>query len=162
MRPHPSLAVAPLLIALLAACGGSSGATKAAPSPSPVPSSTAPADAAAAQAEVTKNWESFFNGQAPAAEKPGLLQDSAKLGAALSLAAKNPDVGKTSATVKAVTFTSPSEASVTYDILSAGKVVLPGAGGKAVLDAGTWKVSAQTFCQLTTLASGQTAIPGCS
>ena len=151
-----------LLVLTLAGCGGDEDTSDTA-NPSPSPSSAAPsADPAADEAEVRTAWEGFFDGSQPPASKLALLERSAELGEALARAGKDPNSSKSAAKVQAVSFVSPTEASVTYDILSAGTVVLPGAMGKAVKEDGAWKVSAQTFCQLTTLSSGQASIAGCS
>ena len=153
-----------VLVLTLAGCGGDDdGADTANPQPSAAPTSAAPAaDPAKDEAEVKAAFEGFFDGSQPPASKLALLERSAELGEALALAGKDPNSSKSAAKVQAVSFVSPTEASVTYDILSAGTVVLPGAMGKAVKEDGAWKVSAQTFCQLTTLSSGQASIAGCS
>ena len=151
-----------VLVLTLAGCGGDDDGADTA-NPSPAPSSAAPsADPAKDEAEVKAAFEGFFDGTQPPASKLALLERSGELGEALALAGKDPNAAKSSAKVQAVSFVSPTEASVTYDILSAGTVVLPGAMGKAVKEDGAWKVSAQTFCQLTTLSSGQASIAGCS
>ena len=66
-----------------------------------------------------------------------------------------------SAVVKDVTFTSPTEATVTYDLMINGQAVLAGSTGKAVKVDGTWKVSQLTFCTLTALAASGKTVPGC-
>lgn len=164
MRRTSALLVAVLAALTVSACG-SDGDTKAASSPSPSveasPSTSGPADPVAAEVEVRKAWEGFFNGAAPAAGRAAFLERAGDLAPALALAGKDPNAGKTSAKVTAVAFSSATEATVTYDLSSAGTVVLPGAQGKAVIEGGAWKVSAQTFCQLTALAAAGKAVPGC-
>lgn len=152
------LLVLPLLALTLAGCGGDD---EPAAQKSSAPA-TAPADPTAATAEVKTSWAAFFDGSKPSADRAGLVQDGETLAQAMVLAGKDPNASKTRATVKTVAFSSPTEAAVTYDLSSAGTVVLPGAQGKAVLDDGTWKVSKQTFCQLVNLAAGGTPVPGCS
>jgi len=165
--------VAGLGVALLAGCGGSScGKATAAdatstPSASSSASATAaanqPADPAKAKAEITANWEKFFDPATPQATAASLLQNAAQLQQALEVAAKAKKPGQElSAKVKDVTFTSPTEATVTYDLLINGSPVLAGSTGKAVLDGGTWKVSQVTFCTLTALAASGQPVPGCS
>jgi hypothetical protein len=154
-----------LVVALLATavplsgCGG--GGTKTA-APTPTVAATAPADPVAAAAEVKTSWAAFFDGSKPAAQRVPLLQDGEQLGQALALGAKDPNASKLTAEATAVTFTSPTQASVVYKLLAAGTVLLPNATGTAVYDGGRWKVSKQTFCQLIQLGQGSTPVPGCS
>lgn len=159
-----------LSIALIAGCGGSSGGNNTADKTTPSPSTTtasapanAPADPAAAKQQITTNWQKFFAPDTPEATAASLLQNADKLQQALAIAAKAKTGGtKTSANVKSVTFTSPTEATVTYDLLVNGTVALAGSTGKAVLVDGTWKVSQTTFCTLTALAASGKPVPGCS
>lgn len=174
-RPARVLVIAGVSLAMLAACGGSddtasssgsssgSASGSVASEDSSPSAAAAPADPVAAEAEVRKNWETFFLTGNPPETSLALLEDADQLGEALQIAAKLRDPNaKQSAAVKKVTFTSETEADVTYDLSIGGTVVLPGAQGKAVLQDGTWKVSRTTFCTLTALgAQGQT-IPGCS
>jgi len=149
----------------LSACGSddddSAGAT-ASPSSVATVAANGPADPVKAEAEVRAAWEGFFDGAAPAAGKAALIEGAAALAPALAIAGKDPNAAKTSAKVTTVAFTSATEAKVTYDLSSAGAVVLPGAEGKAVVEGGKWKVSKQTFCQLAGLRAGGAAVPGCS
>ena len=87
----PALGLA--LAATMAACSSSStssataepsSAASAASSPSAVPSapasSSSPAAASGnAKAQITANWETFFDGQTPAAKKITLLQNGAEV-----------------------------------------------------------------------------------
>lgn len=150
-----------LLVLALMGCGSDDDSTVA--QPSAAPTSAAPmTDPVADEAEVRAAYEGFFDGSKPPETKLALLERSSELGEALALAGKDPNATKASAKVQGVAFISPTEATVTYDILSSGQVVLPGAMGKAVKEDGAWKVSAQTFCQLTALSAGQTTIAGCT
>ena len=154
------LVVAVLLAVVpLAGCGGGDSDTKA--SATPTASATAPSDVTTAQAEVKTSWTAFFDGASAPAERTTLVQGGADLAAALALAAKDPNARKTTARVDGVVFTSPTEATVTYTLLSGGTPVLKGATGTAVLEGGTWKVSKQTFCGLVSLSAPGKAIPGC-
>jgi hypothetical protein len=129
---------------------------------SPTPPATAPSDPAAATQQVTKNWEAFFAPATPTQERLGYLEDAPKLGAAIDAAAKTQAVsGPQSAKVVSVTFTKPTEATVTYQLLINNQVVLPNATGKAVLVDNVWKVSKVTFCSLVQLGAPGTPIPGC-
>ncbi len=153
------------LVALpLAGCGGGSepaAAKTQAPAPTTAPA-TAPADVAAATAEVKANWAAFFDGSKPGAQRAALIEDGAHMAAAIAAGAKSPGANATRSTVTAVSFTSPTDAAVTYNLAVSGKNVLTGAQGKAVLDQGQWKVSKFTFCQLLKLGSGGAPVPGCA
>ena len=53
-----------------------------------------------------------------------------------------------------VTVTSPTQATVGYNIVLAGQTALGGQSGTAVLQDGTWKVGLASFCGLLTLEAG--------
>jgi hypothetical protein len=159
MRPLiPALGLAALVA--VAGCGASSSGGAAALAPSTA--STAASQAQAISA-ITTAWTTFFHtGTKPAAAEQ-LLQNGAKMGPAIKVAAKVEKQSKITedAKVSKVTFTSPTAAVVTYDLLSHGHVLLPGATGQAVLESGQWKVSQSTFCTLVGLAASGKKIPGC-
>lgn len=125
---------------------------------------TAPADQATAKNQVTANWEKFFDPSTPIPEKASLLQNGDALLPVLQGFSQDPRVGQVKAKVTDVTFTSPTGATVTYELSLQGTVVEPSATGQAVLENGTWKVSRSTLCGLLTQAGGAsgTPIPGCS
>jgi len=136
-------------------------ATTPATTVAPTPSTTAAFDQAAAQAQIIANWEKFFTPGTPVAERVALLQNGSALQAAIEQSATNPLQQQATAKVTQVTFTSPTEATVTYDVYLNGAVALPNSQGMAVLEGGTWKVAQQSFCSLISLGvSGP--IPGCS
>ncbi|MFF8770871.1 hypothetical protein [Kitasatospora sp. NPDC015120] len=128
------------------------------------PGATAPADPAAATTQITGNWQKFFDPATPIPEKASLLQNGEMLLPVLQGFAQDPRVGQVKARVTDVAFTSPTEATVTYELSLQGSVVEPAATGQAVLDGGTWKVSRGTLCGLLVQAAGATGtpIPGCS
>ncbi|WP_405010571.1 hypothetical protein [Kitasatospora sp. NBC_01539] len=176
-RRRPATAAAALLAALAlgltAACssdssgsgspsaGASATATASASPASPAsPAGSAPADVEAAKAQVTANWEKFFDPATPIADKAAVLQNGAALAPALQGFAADPRVGQVKADVTAVDFTSATEATVTYTLSLQGNVVQPAATGTAVLDDGTWKVSTKSLCGLVAQAGGAT-VPGC-
>ena len=144
MRTRSFVAVIAMGLAL-AACGGGGQST------------------ADAQKEISANWTSFFNGaNSDTTAKAKLLQDASTLQAAIAAAAANPTEKAVSANVKSVELlkgnsctsiglTSPC-AKVTYDIVSNGNTLLPGATGNAVRQKGKWVVSKGTFCSLLSLA----------
>lgn len=154
-----------LALAVLTGCGddtddtgsanSSAGSSGSAGSASPAAESTAPADAAAAQADVEENYKLFFeNGD------PTLLEDGEQLTEAIAQLGGMAETK--SATVTSVTFTGSDSADVVYDLIVDGEPALPGATGTAVLVDDTWKVSKDTFCTLSTLASGGAPAEGCS
>jgi hypothetical protein len=67
-----------------------------------------------------------------------------------------------SAKVTAVHLTSPTQATVTYDIFLGGKPALSNQTGTAVYQDGIWKVGDVSFCQLLKLENGGTAPSVCS
>jgi hypothetical protein len=129
--------------------------------PTTAPSTTAAFDEAAAQAQVIANWEKFFTPGTSVDERVTLLQNGSALRAAIEQSATNPLQQQARAKVTHVAFTSPTEATVTYDVYLNGAIALPNSQGIAVLEGGTWKVAQQSFCSLISLGvSGP--IPGCS
>jgi hypothetical protein len=153
-----ALVVLSLLIPL-SACGSSSSGGKSATKPS----ATAPADPAAAQTQIRANWEAFFAYTTPLDKTESLLQDGAALAQAIGYAKQEQQKTgiKQAAKVTAVQFTSPTQATVSYQLLNGTTVLLPTASGVAVLDNGTWKVSKQSFCTLVQLGANGASVPGC-
>ncbi|HEV2536550.1 MAG TPA: hypothetical protein VGU21_03450 [Streptosporangiaceae bacterium] len=146
-----ALAAAGCLI--LAACGG--GGSPAAKPASPKPtSSTAPAEpasGAAAVAAITANWKTVFNGKAPIPRRLALVQDGSQLTAFIEAQAKTSfgqaAMGST-ATVSSVIISSPTQATVHWDLLLLGTPLLKNQVGNAVYLDGTWKVAIASFCGL--------------
>jgi phosphate-selective porin len=163
MRTHRSILFI-LMCALglgVVACGSSGGGTAAtsAPPTTTAPATTAPATTAPATTPATSggnaadvkaikaNWTTFFNAKTPTAQRVSLLQN----GQALAQAIKAQEGGmaaSASARVKTVTMTSPTQATVVYDILLGGSPALSGQKGVAVKQGGTWKVGLASFCGL--------------
>ena len=189
LRIHPAarrIFIAPVaglaLAAAITACSSSSSsssssttptaaATSAASSPvasSPVASSTPAGNSssgtgsAATIATIKKNWETFFNGKTPAATKISLVQDGQKFASVINSQAGSALAQTASASVKSVTVTSPTQATVKYSILVSGTPVLEGQTGTAVYENGTWKVGTGSFCALLTLQNGGKAPASCS
>ena len=145
------LAVAGCLI--LAGCGGGSPAAKPTSS-KPAVSATAaaePVSGPAAEAAITANWKTVFNGKAPIPRRLALVQDGPQLAAFIEAQAKTSfgaaATGST-ATVSSVTITSPSQATVHWDLLLLGTPLLKNQVGTAVYLDGTWKVAIASFCGL--------------
>jgi hypothetical protein len=136
---------------ILAACGGGGGSPA---STKPTASATAaaePASGPAAVAAIRANWETVFNGKAPIPQRLALVQDGPQVAAFVEAQAKTSfgaaAVGST-ATVSSVTITSPSQATVHYEVLLLGTPLLKNQVGTAVYLSGIWKVAIASFCGL--------------
>jgi hypothetical protein len=147
----------------LAACGGSSGgstspssaaASSSAPASSAAPSSSAPASSAAAASTIAANWTAFFNAKTPVAQRANLLEDGQDFAAIIKAQATSPLASAATAKVTKVTVTSPTQATVVYNIVVAGQSALSNQSGTAVLQGGTWKVGLTSFCGLLSLEAG--------
>ncbi len=66
------------------------------------------------------------------------------------------------AKVTHVTVTTPTSATVTYNITSNGSSLLPNQTGKAVYENGVWKVGDTSICSLLKLVPGGSAPAACS
>ena len=126
---------------------------------STVPATTTTLDVATVTAQITMNWETFFNAATPLAQRQAALENGTNYEAALIAASKNPFYAEASAKVSKVQLTGPTQAAVTYDVLVSGSVKLANSTGTAVLQGNVWKVSDQSFCGLVTIAIPN--IPGC-
>jgi hypothetical protein len=141
---------------ILAACGGSSSSSAKPTSPASTASaSTAePTSGPAAVAAITANWKTVFNGKAPIPRRLALVQDGSQVAAFVQAQAKTSfgqaATGST-ATVSAVTITSPSQATVHYQVLLLGTPLLKNQVGTAIYQDGIWKVAIASFCGLTYL-----------
>jgi hypothetical protein len=138
---------------ILAACGGgsSSSAKPASPSATASASAAEPTSGPAAVAAITANWKTVFNGKAPIPRRLALVQDGSQVAAFVQAQAKTSfgqaATGST-ATVSAVTITSPSQATVHWDLLLLGTPLLKNQVGTAVYQDGIWKVAIASFCGL--------------
>jgi len=168
-----------VLAATVAACSSGSSSAAGAPSASaPAPSSSAPASPPAsstppsssapaaaggnAKAQITANWEAFFNGQTGAAKKISLLQNGDKFSAIIKAQAGSGLASSAGAKVTAVVVNSATSATVSYDITLSGATALPNQTGTAVYEDGTWKVGDVSFCQLLKLENNGTAPAACN
>ena len=138
---------------ILAACGGGSTSAKP-PSPKPSTSTTAaaePTSGPAAVAAITANWKTVFNGKAPIPRRLALVQDGSQVAAFVEAQAKTSfgqaATGST-ATVSLVSITSPSQATVHYEVLLLGTPLLKNQVGTAIYQDGIWKVAIASFCGL--------------
>jgi hypothetical protein len=170
----PALGLA--LAATMAACSSSSSspataepssAASAASSPSAVPSapasSSSPAAASGnAKAQITANWEAFFNGKTSAAKKISLLENGQKFATIINAQAGSGLAGSAGAKVTAVVVNSATKATVSYDITLGGTTALPNQTGTAIYQGGVWKVGDVSFCQLLKLENAGSSPSVCS
>ncbi len=152
------------LAATVAACGSSSPSASSSSAPaSSAPASSAPAASAstsmsAGTAAITTNWEAFFNAKTPTSKRVALLQDGSQFASVIKAQAGSGLAALATAKVTHVTVNSPTQATVTYNILVSGTPELKNQTGTAVLQNGTWKVGVASFCGLLTLEnSGKTS-----
>lgn len=101
----------------------------------------------------------LFNGKASIPLRLGLLQDGSQFAALVAAEAKT-SFGQaakgSSAKIASVTITSPSQATVDYEVLLLGTPLLKNQHGIAVYEDGTWKVGVASFCGLVHVAFGTT------
>ena len=170
MRSHPlarrmilAPALALVLAAAIAACSNSSSSSASHTASGAASTASASAlGAGSATAQIKVNWEAFFSGTTPAAQKISLLQNGQEFASIISAQAESALARSASAMVTAVKVTSPTQATVTYDILIGGKPALSNQTGTAAYQDGTWKVGDGSFCQLLALENGGKAPPVCS
>ena len=150
-RASAALAATGCLI--LAACGGGGSPSKSATS-TPTASATAsaePTSGPAAVAAITANWKTVFNGKASIPSRLALVQDGSQVAAFVEAQAKTSfgtAAAGSTATVKSVTLTSPSQATVHYDVLLLGTPLLKNQVGTAIYLNGIWMVAIASFCGL--------------
>jgi hypothetical protein len=162
----PALGLA-LALAVTACSSSSSSSGSSAPSSS-APASSAPAtssapassSSSAAVAEITANWEKFFNASTPTAQRVALLQNGTAFAGAISSLIHL--VSGLGAQVTSVTVTSPTTATVKYNLTAGGSSLLSGQTGQAVYEDGTWKVGDASLCGLIKLVPGGTVPSACS
>ena len=135
-----------------AACGG--GSPSSSGTSTPPPAATSAGAGGNAVAAITTNWEAFFSAKTPVPQRVSLLQDGAQFQSVIQAQAGGGLASQASAKVTKVTVTSPTQATVKYDILLNGTPALTNQTGTAVLDNGTWKVGVTSFCGLLALENG--------
>ena len=136
---------------ILAACGGGGGSS-ASPKPTAATTTAAePASGPAAVAAITANWKTVFNGKASIPRRLALVQDGPQVAAFVEAQAKTSfgaAAAGSTATVTSVTITSPSQATVHYEVLLLGTPLLKNQAGIALYLNGIWKVAIASFCGL--------------
>ena len=166
----PALALA-LALAVAACSSSPSSSATTSPSSAPAASSAAASSAAPsspsaaggnAKAQITTNWEAFFNGQTSGAKKIQLLQNGSKFAAVINAQAGSGLASSAGAKVTAVVLNSATSATVSYDITLSGATALANQTGTAVYEDGMWKVGDVSFCQLLKLENSGTAPSVCS
>jgi hypothetical protein len=155
----PALALA-LALAVAACSSSSSSSSSSAPASSAPASSSSPAGNSAAVAQITANWEKFFNASTPTSQRVALLQNGAAF--AVAITGLSHLVSGLGATVTSVTVTSPTSATVKYNLTASGSSLLSGQSGTAVYENGTWKVADASLCGLLKLVPGGSTPAACS
>jgi hypothetical protein len=142
-----------LAITACSSSGSSSSSTAtSAPAATTTTSAAAASSSAAAGgsavAEITANWEAFFNPATPNAKRVLLLENGAQFASAISAFSASPLAQAVSSKVDSVAVTSATKANVKYDLTAAGTAVATGQTGTSVLQNGVWKVGDDVFCGL--------------
>ena len=118
------------------------------------------AESRSTTSKITTNWDAFFAGSTGANRKIALVQDGSSFAKVIKSQATSPIAKSVTAKVSKVVVDSKSTATVRYSLNLGGKPALTNQKGEAVLQGGTWKVGAQSFCSL--LALEQVKLPICS
>ena len=113
-------------------------------------------------AQITANWEKFFNAGTPAAEKAALLQNGSAFEPVIKALINFPLASGLGAKVTSVTVNSATTATVKYNLTANGQGLLTGQTGTAVLQGGTWKVGIASLCGLLKLVPGASVPAACS
>ncbi|MFD7257471.1 hypothetical protein [Streptomyces sp. NPDC059874] len=142
-----------------ATAGGNAASSPPSAGAPATPTADGPADPAAAKAKIEKNWVLFFDPKVTTEDKAEVLEHGDLMEPLLAGLAHLPNADKTSVKVTNVTFTSPTEATVTYDLLVDGSPALSDSKGVSVLDDGVWKVSMKTLCGLIGLSGNAAPAP---
>jgi hypothetical protein len=141
-----------LAITACSSSGSSSSSTAATSAPAATTSAaTASSSAAAggsAVAQITANWEAFFNPATPNSRRVQLLENGAEFASAINAFSASPLAQQVSSKVDSVSVTSATKANVKYDLTAAGTSVATGQTGSSVLQDGVWKVGDDVFCGL--------------
>jgi len=140
-----------LAITACSSSGSSSSSTATSAPAATTSAATASSSAAAggsAVAQITANWEAFFNPATPNAKRVLLLENGAQFASAINAFSASPLAQSVSSKVDSVSVTSATKANVKYDLTAAGTSVATGQTGTSVLQNGVWKVGDDVFCGL--------------
>src|ERR1051326_2752905 len=113
------------------ASSSSSSASSSSAPPVSAPASSAPASSSgsgssSAVAQITANWEKFFNSSTPLSQRVALLQNGPSFSSAIDDFSKLPLANGIGAKVTGVTVNSATQATVTYNIVSGSTTLLGG------------------------------------
>jgi hypothetical protein len=147
---HASAALAATGCLILAACGGGGSPASSKPTASAT-TAAEPVSGPAAVAAITANWKTVFNGKASIPSRLALVQDGPQVAAFVQAQAKTSfgaAASGSTATISSVTITSPTQATVHYQVLLLGTPLLKNQVGAAVYLNGIWKVAIASFCGL--------------
>jgi len=136
---------------ILAACGGGGSHHPPAKPTASAATAAEPVSGPAAVAAITANWKTVFNGKASIPRRLALVQDGPQVAAFVEAQAKTSfgqAAAGSTATVSSVTITSPSQATVHYEVLLLGTPLLKKQVGTAIYLNGIWKVAIASFCGL--------------
>jgi hypothetical protein len=140
-----------LAITACSSSGSSSSSTATSAPAATTSAATASSSAAAggsAVAQITANWEAFFNPATPNSKRVQLLENGSEFASAISAFSASPLAQQVSSKVDSVSVTSATKANVKYDLTAAGTAVATGQTGTSVLQDGVWKVGDDVFCGL--------------
>lgn len=161
LAPALGLALAVAITACSSSGSASSSSATSAPATPASSAASSPAGTGSGTTEATikANWEAFFSSSTPNSKRVQLLQNGQTFASAVSAFSASPLASAVSAKVTSVTVTSPTQATVTYDLTAAGQSVASGATGVAVFENGVWKVGDASFCGLLKQGSAFLNIP---
>lgn len=125
-----------------------------------LPLAASPAYAASTTSKIEADWVAFFSGSTDANRKIALVQDGPSFAKVIKSQSTSPLAQSASAKVSKVVVDSKDTATVRYTVNLGGKPALTNQKGEAVLEGGTWKVGAKSFCSL--LALEQVKVPVCT
>ena len=140
-----------LAITACSSSGSSSSSTATSAPAATTTAATASSSAAAggsAVAQITANWEAFFNPATPNSKRVQLLENGSEFASAINAFSASPLAQQVSSKVDSVSVTSATKANVKYDLTAAGTSVATGQTGTSVLQDGVWKVGDDVFCGL--------------
>jgi hypothetical protein len=149
-------------------CDAAAGPAPAAPTPTTTPPSlpspgAQPADPAAARLEIERAFTtSYDGGVGDSPEKQAVVEDPTVLAHALEQINQGPYAGHVAdsdAKVNDVVFTSPTEATVRYEIDIVNYTSFTGRIGQAKLIDGRWKITRATTCNDIALSGVHCAAP---
>lgn len=140
-----------LAITACSSSGSSSSSTATSAPAATTSAATASSSAAAggtAVAQITANWEAFFNPATPNSKRVQLLENGSEFASAINAFSASPLAQQVSSKVDSVSVTSATKANVKYDLTAAWTSVATGQTGTSVLQDGVWKVGNEVFCGL--------------